>query len=124
MFGCLFFFKRKTAYEMVGSDWSSDVCSSDLAGPPACASPTRPRKQEGQRHAERELGSGGDDEVDDGRGERAPEEGVGQHGPVVLDADKGAALRAAGEVREADPDLPGDWVREDAEHEQERRSEQ
>src|SRR5881396_4118360 len=26
-----FFFKQKTAYEMVRSDWSSDVCSSDLA---------------------------------------------------------------------------------------------
>src|SRR6058998_1198853 len=26
----LFFFKQKTAYEMVMSDWSSDVCSSDL----------------------------------------------------------------------------------------------
>ena len=25
-----FFFKQKTAYEMVTSDWSSDVCSSDL----------------------------------------------------------------------------------------------
>src|SRR6058998_1166377 len=25
-----FFFKQKTAYEMVMSDWSSDVCSSDL----------------------------------------------------------------------------------------------
>src|SRR3546814_6434409 len=25
-----FFFKRKTAYEMRISDWSSDVCSSDL----------------------------------------------------------------------------------------------
>src|SRR5213076_1914174 len=25
-----FFFKQKTAYDMVGSDWSSDVCSSDL----------------------------------------------------------------------------------------------
>src|SRR3546814_9418595 len=28
-----FFFKQKTAYEMRISDWSSDVCSSDL--PPA-----------------------------------------------------------------------------------------
>src|SRR3546814_5530139 len=28
---CFFFFKRKTAYEMRISDWSSDVCSSDLA---------------------------------------------------------------------------------------------
>ena len=26
----LFFFKQKTAYEMCGRDWSSDVCSSDL----------------------------------------------------------------------------------------------
>src|SRR3546814_1213883 len=34
----VFFFKQKTAYEMRISDWSSDVCSSDLAprrGPPA-----------------------------------------------------------------------------------------
>src|SRR3546814_6702807 len=27
----MFFFKQKTAYEMRISDWSSDVCSSDLA---------------------------------------------------------------------------------------------
>src|SRR3546814_19482552 len=35
-----FFFKQKTAYEMRISDWSSDVCSSDLArgGKPAAAS--------------------------------------------------------------------------------------
>src|SRR3546814_5582772 len=31
MFVCsFFFFKQKTAYEMRISDWSSDVCSSDL----------------------------------------------------------------------------------------------
>src|SRR3546814_5050825 len=29
--GCCFFFKQKTAYEMRISDWSSDVCSSDLS---------------------------------------------------------------------------------------------
>src|SRR3546814_14958284 len=29
---CVFFFKQKTAYEMRNSDWSSDVCSSDLIG--------------------------------------------------------------------------------------------
>src|SRR3546814_9989221 len=29
-----FFFKQKTAYEMRISDWSSDVCSSDLKGFP------------------------------------------------------------------------------------------
>src|SRR6056297_2703813 len=30
--GCFmfFFFKQKTAYEILRSDWSSDVCSSDL----------------------------------------------------------------------------------------------
>ena len=27
---CFFFFKQKTAYEIVSRDWSSDVCSSDL----------------------------------------------------------------------------------------------
>src|SRR3546814_16176338 len=37
MFGLIlyvfvFFFKQKTAYEMRISDWSSDVCSSDLSG--------------------------------------------------------------------------------------------
>src|SRR3546814_6873452 len=30
MFFIFFFFKQKTAYEMRISDWSSDVCSSDL----------------------------------------------------------------------------------------------
>src|SRR3546814_11614480 len=30
LFYCVFFFKQKTAYEMRISDWSSDVCSSDL----------------------------------------------------------------------------------------------
>src|SRR3546814_3957143 len=29
-FSIFFFFKQKTAYEMRISDWSSDVCSSDL----------------------------------------------------------------------------------------------
>ena len=27
-----FFFRQKTAYEIVDCDWSSDVCSSDLVG--------------------------------------------------------------------------------------------
>src|SRR3546814_17049432 len=46
-----FFFKQKTAYEMRISDWSSDVCSSDLtiAGAlalPDSALPKPPPKQE------------------------------------------------------------------------------
>src|SRR3546814_9312607 len=32
MSSAFFFFKQKTAYEMRISDWSSDVCSSDLPG--------------------------------------------------------------------------------------------
>src|SRR3546814_10510401 len=38
----VFFFKQKTAYEMRISDWSSDVCSSDLkVRPVAGAVPAR-----------------------------------------------------------------------------------
>src|SRR3546814_4163654 len=38
-----FFFKQKTAYEMRISDWSSDVCSSDLIlGDFRVAQPVRP----------------------------------------------------------------------------------
>src|SRR3546814_7056674 len=44
---CCFFFKQKTAYEMRISDWSSDVCSSDLRTrcherpPTSCRRPRR-----------------------------------------------------------------------------------
>src|SRR3546814_10046380 len=43
VFGCsllVFFFKQKTAYELRISDWSSDVCSSDLSRS-RCAAPAR-----------------------------------------------------------------------------------
>src|SRR3546814_20371646 len=40
---CFFFFKQKTAYEMRISDWSSDVCSSDLS--PASGMPPAPSPQ-------------------------------------------------------------------------------
>src|SRR3546814_6201030 len=48
----VFFFKQKTAYEMRISDWSSDVCSSDLAvntapasdGSPARTAPPSPSR--------------------------------------------------------------------------------
>src|SRR3546814_2851087 len=36
-----FFFKQKTAYEMRISDWSSDVCSSDLQYPLPAPGPRR-----------------------------------------------------------------------------------
>src|SRR3546814_20420743 len=43
MFCCFvfFFFKQKTAYEMRISDWSSDVCSSDLCAVVSQAGPQR-----------------------------------------------------------------------------------
>src|SRR3546814_17862348 len=37
-YGMFFFFKQKTAYEMRISDWSSDVCSSDLLERFSCQS--------------------------------------------------------------------------------------
>src|SRR3546814_6392605 len=37
----VFFFKQKTAYEMRISDWSSDVCSSDLVDAYAAVDPRR-----------------------------------------------------------------------------------
>src|SRR3546814_15047228 len=46
MWWWVFFFKQKTAYEMRISDWSSDVCSSDLLSPlvaPPAPEPRRPR---------------------------------------------------------------------------------
>src|SRR3546814_6765712 len=52
-----FFFKQKTAYEMRISDWSSDVCSSDLGAGAARggALPLVP----GLRHQDREERAGG-----------------------------------------------------------------
>src|SRR3546814_4962772 len=56
----VFFFKQKTAYEMRISDWSSDVCSSDL--PPANA-PILPTDQ----HASKGLSRGCSTQAKNGR---------------------------------------------------------
>src|SRR3546814_4367424 len=45
-----FFFKQKTAYEMRISDWSSDVCSSDL---PAVGRRARPGRTASRRRCQR-----------------------------------------------------------------------
>src|SRR3546814_19878440 len=48
----LCFVKQKTSYEMRISDWSSDVCSSDLRGGGAGAAPADPgRRPRGRRRA-------------------------------------------------------------------------
>src|SRR3546814_10554451 len=64
--GFVFFFKQKTAYEMRISDWSSDVCSSDLrfladwieCGIEALACDER-TDEAGQRRIARTAGIGG-----------------------------------------------------------------
>src|SRR3546814_4619778 len=49
-----FFFKQKTAYEMRISDWSSDVCSSDLSRRDAvCALATAVRRLSAHRKLRR-----------------------------------------------------------------------
>src|SRR3546814_1797360 len=57
---CFFFFKQKTAYEMRISDWSSDVCSSDL-GDPAVADlrPPRLHRRRGRALPEGDAGRPG-----------------------------------------------------------------
>src|SRR3546814_8373696 len=59
----VFFFKQKTAYEMRISDWSSDVCSSDLpasrvSSPPASSPPSPPRPARGSRSTPERQGEG------------------------------------------------------------------
>src|SRR3546814_8764359 len=51
LFLYFFFFKQKTAYEMRISDWSSDVCSSDL--PPVGICLDRDGVLDTTRHTER-----------------------------------------------------------------------
>src|SRR3546814_4231111 len=59
-----FFFKQKTAYEMRISDWSSDVCSSDLSvgpgyrprAPPTPAARSRGGAPSTTRSEERRVG--------------------------------------------------------------------
>src|SRR3546814_6043858 len=69
-----FFFKQKTAYEMRISDWSSDVCSSDLVSP-ASAPPAR-RSAGGQRSAARDRRPPAAQPRDDGQPDPA-QPGVG-----------------------------------------------
>src|SRR3546814_2027821 len=59
LYFCIFFvFKQKTAYEMRISDWSSDVCSSDLPHRDRAACPTRGRRTSRQGNIARASGAG------------------------------------------------------------------
>src|SRR3546814_9976285 len=75
MLGLCFFFKQKTAYEMRISDWSSDVCSSDLL-----------------LGAQRSLL--GEAEGDDAAGEAVRH---GHHPGIVRVQHRGAVFRQAGD---------------------------
>src|SRR3546814_6966383 len=82
---CVVLFKQKTAYEMRISDWSSDVCSSDLAaavawrrrngctGPPAC-------RHRGRSHAPARRLRALTGLIRDGPGKRRPR----QEGPATI----------------------------------------
>src|SRR3546814_4550712 len=94
IFFYFFFFKQKTAYEMRISDWSSDVCSSDLwcAAMPRPPPMTTTRKavahdhdrEQDQRHAQCRPATGGGLRGRDGRGGdgqgRSEERRVGKEG--------------------------------------------
>src|SRR3546814_16000373 len=79
----VFFFKQKTAYEMRISDWSSDVCSSDLRGHQLeleGADPPQPAAADGGAERARQArGPAAPDDDGDllravaGRGRRRPE---------------------------------------------------
>src|SRR3546814_5730431 len=69
---CVFFFKQKTAYEMRISDWSSDVCSSDLIDTaraqfdtvvqdPSLPDPVRQRFDRLVRNFDKQIAGGGTD---------------------------------------------------------------
>src|SRR3546814_4464340 len=71
-----FFFKQKTAYEMRISDWSSDVCSSDLRRQPVGAASPGERTEARIR---RGVGAGADQTAQ--RGDRGK-----QHEMIELPA--------------------------------------
>src|SRR3546814_10128161 len=50
-----FFFKQKTAYEMRISDWSSDVCSSDLLPAVVLAEPVERKFLKALKHSDIEA---------------------------------------------------------------------
>src|SRR3546814_7353145 len=98
---CLFFFffKQKTAYEMRISDWSSDVCSSDLPPFPARGRRPRavrfqPRVFEGSMQDKSVLVTGAAGGVGKAIARRFAEQGASV---LVTDID----ARAAGQVAEA-----------------------
>src|SRR3546814_897090 len=103
----VFFFKQKTAYDMRISDWSSDVCSSDLTAPTSVSGTGSSARAAGQTRFSRPLRSR--------RGLRAPDL-VAAGDMAVLVAHRGRAVGG-----EEDRAVEVDHVAELPEHERRRR---
>src|SRR3546814_2101329 len=103
----VFFFKQKTAYDMRISDWSSDVCSSDLTAPTSGSGTGSSARAAGQTRFSRPLRSR--------RGLRAPDL-VAAGDMAVLVAHRGRAVGG-----EEDRAVEVDHVAELPEHERRRR---
>src|SRR3546814_458641 len=102
---CIFFFKQKTAYELRISDWSSDVCSSDLI--PVIAA-NRIGEEDGQIFY-------GHSFITDEWGDFVAEAGSKEPGALVatLDLDRARKHRAGmGFFRDRRPELYGRLVQD------------
>src|SRR3546814_6570951 len=102
-----FFFKQKTAYEMRISDWSSDVCSSDL--------------DDVGQHREVIEDEGEDADVEDFPDQPAEDVGLAVHGPeqagqrdVDGDEDGGEKRDVAGQQPEPAIDVADEGPHEAA----------
>src|SRR3546814_5988787 len=93
------FVKQKTAYEMRISDWSSDVCSSDLAGELRTA-----RQHDVERLVEDDLAAAGEGlalELRVDRDAHLATAGVDVDGAVLVVAEEGAVRRRRLEIGRA-----------------------
>src|SRR3546814_7978665 len=79
-----FFFKQKTAYEMRISDWSSDVCSSDLTGCKPVGFGLRRFESYPLHHPLRTDGADVGRRASDGRGNRRGCSSMVEHQPSKL----------------------------------------
>src|SRR3546814_3999235 len=79
MYTSIFFFKQKAAYEVRISDWSSDVCSSDLNPLPASGERSRRASARASGQAQQSFT---DDVALDLR--RAAGDGFGKHVEIVV----------------------------------------
>src|SRR3546814_17164298 len=94
----VFFFKQKTAYEMRISDWSSDVCSSDLAIIDIAEVESGLVHREAETGERIGLGAGAVVEVD----VAAPQAGVGADRVIDLEAGFDARLEGRLDVVRSD----------------------